>query len=328
MAINRLKKYPPESAGRLIVTNVPTTNEDASVGEIEEMLIEKTVDFNTINYIYVLDEEKKLKGVVSIKEIFRSPKEEKAKKLLSKKLVTVQADTDQEQVAYLAIKNSLKAIPVVTKDNLFLGTIPSDAILKILYQETTEDLLHFGGIVDGASYDNIFKMPLKVSVKRRTPWLIVGLFGGIIAAGVISRFEEVLSKNLILVLFIPLVVYLAAAVGSQMQTFIIRDMAINPKLRFLKYLTKQASVVLVIGLIISTLLYLVSLMLYGFPRVSFVLSVALFFAVLTSLITGLIIPFLFSKLNLDPANASGPIATIIQDILSILVYFLVASLIL
>jgi magnesium transporter len=118
------------------------------------------------------------------------------------------------------------------------------------------------------------------------------------------------------------------AVGAQMQSFIIRDLAIDLKLNFFKYLIKQSAILLFIALIISFLLYIISFILYNLTNISLILAIALFLAILTSLITGLIFPFIFSRLKLDPADASGPIATIVQDILSILVYFLIAYLIL
>lgn len=321
-------KYRPESAGRLMISNVPTVHEDMNVAQIEKLLIEKAKDFETINYIYILDGAGKLTGVISIKEVFHSPKTAIAKSLSPKKLITAHAHTDQERAAHLALKNNLKEIPVVTKDNTFLGVVPNDTVLEILYQEGIENMLRLSGVTQMPPYDNIFKLPLIVSLKHRVPWLIVGLLGGILAAGIVSQFEATLSKNLILAAFIPLVVYMADAVGTQMEAFIIRDLAVDPALSFAKYLGRQASIVLIMGIGISGLLYAASLMLYRNPEVSFVLGMALFFAILTSLVTGLIIPFIFSKIRLDPANASGPIATIIQDVTSVLVYFLVAALIL
>lgn len=121
---------------------------------------------------------------------------------------------------------------------------------------------------------------------------------------------------------------MSGASCSQMQAFIIRDLAFNPKLKFVQYLFKQSGTTILIGLLTSIILYIVSLGLYGEPMISFVLSIALLFAIASSLLTGIIIPFLFSKMKLDPADASGPIGTIIQDIVSVSVYLLIAFLLL
>jgi magnesium transporter len=320
--------YPPESAGRLMVSNVPTVHPDTTVDDIEHLLREKSPTFATVNYIYILGEQKQLTGVVSIKELYRAPKTTLAKDLLQEKLVTVRVHTDQERVAFLALEHTIKAVPVVDKEGAFLGVVPSDTILRVLHEEVTEDIAHFSGVLHPGTYDDIFQLPLTASLKHRLPWLIVGLFGGMLAAGIVGRFEELLSRNLILAAFIPLIVYMADAVGTQMEAFIIRDLAMNPKLKFMKYLAKQALIVLLIGLIVSAVLYGASLALYHDADISTVLATALFLATGTSLVTGLVVPYVFGRLNLDPANASGPIATVIQDVLSVLVYFAIASLVL
>lgn len=318
-------KYPPETAGRLMVDKVPTISEKATIADVEKLLLQKTAGFETINYIYILGKGNKLLGVISLKEVFRSPHNTPVIKFVSSKIISVRAYTDQERVAFLALKNNLKAIPVVDKDNQFLGVVTSDDILHILDSESVENILRFGGVLYRGSYDNIFNISLIKSVKHRLPWLTLGLIGGLFAAGIVNQFEETLARNLTLAAFIPLIVYMADAVGTQMEAFIIRDLVIIPKMDFLKYFLRQLLVVLIIGFIISALLIIISLGIYGNERVSFAVGIALFFAILSSVFTGLIVPYIFGKFRLDPANASGPIATIVQDILSIFVYFTIAT---
>lgn len=174
-----------------------------------------------------------------------------------------------------------------------------------------------------------FSFSLLKSLRNRLPWLIVGLFGGILSAFILSSFEGVLNKNIILAFFIPLVVYMSSAVGSQMQAFIIRDLASEHEdFNFSKYLLRHFRVVLAIAVIISVLLYLIVLLIYHSGIVAQVLAISLFLAILSSIFTGLVVPYLFYKMKLDPADASGPVATILQDILSVLVYLAVAYLIL
>ena len=188
--------------------------------------------------------------------------------------------------------------------------------------------MRFGGIYYKGTFDNLTNLSILQSIKHRIPWLIIGLSGGLIAASIVKAFETTLSQNIILVAFIPLIVYMADAVGAQMQAFIIRDLAINRNLNFLKYITKQTGVVFIIGLIMSSALTGITYLIYGNGLISAVLGIALFIATISSMITGLVIPYLLSKIKFDPANASGPIATIIQDIISVLIYFLVATLLL
>ena len=321
--------FPPESAGRLMVFRVPAVLPSATIGDIEKILLQKTKDFESINYVYILNEAKNLVGVISIKEIFRQPKSTPVSAVMIKEIVFARPHSDREKVAYLALKNNLKAIPIIDKNNEFLGVVLSDAILQTLYEEGREDIFRLAGVHKNAAvFDNVLKLPILRSLKHRFPWLLLGLIGGVVAAKIIGFFEPILKENLILAAFIPLIVYMADAVGTQMEVFIIRDLAFNPALNFFKYLYRQLLIIFFIGSLVSITLFLVSLILYKELAISFVLAIALFIAVFSSVITGLLIPYLFGKFKLDPANASGPIATIIQDILSVMVYFLAASLLL
>jgi len=308
-----------------MVQDVPIAYDDQTIGDVEKMLFKKASDVLTINYIHVIDSVGHLVGIFSIREIFRFPEETLLSEIYHKKIVSVLPETDKEQVVMLALKNSLKSMPVVNKDNIFLGVIPNDTIMKTLYEEMTEDIMHISGISQEESFvDTEKSLPVIRTMKRRLPWLLIGMMGGILAAGIVGMFEEMLSNYIILAAFIPLIVYMSGASCSQMQAFIIRDLAFNPKLKFLQYLFKQSGTTILIGILTSIILYIVSLGLYGEPMISFVLSIALLFAITSSLLTGIIIPFLFARLKLDPADASGPIGTIIQDIISVFVYLIVA----
>jgi magnesium transporter len=315
-------------AEAMMVRNVPTINEDATIADIENLLLKESKNFISINYVYVLNDTGYLRGVISLREIFRSNKETAVKNLLPDKLISVKPHTHQEKVARLALAHNIKAVPVVDKDNKFLGVVASDAIMDILAREGVEDILKFGGVSPDASIDNVLSLSLFSSLMHRLPWLILGLLGGIIAARVVGLYEEVLSKNLILAAFIPLIVYMADAVGTQMEAFIIRDFALNTKFNFLKYFIRQSSVVILLALTVSSLLYGLSVLLNNGLDISLVLSLSLFFAILTSLLTGLIVPYLFGRMNFDPANASGPIATIVQDSISVFIYFYIATMVL
>ncbi|MBN1585507.1 magnesium transporter [Candidatus Uhrbacteria bacterium] len=322
-------RYRPETAGRLMLTAVPTVSESALIGDVERLLTRKIADFDTINYIYVLDGEGRLKGISSVKEVFRTPKNRPINEVMARKIVSVHPHTDQERAALSALKHGFKAIPVVGHDGIFLGVLPSDVILGILNREATEDIMRFGGVYrSSGGFDDILVMTPLQSIRHRLPWLLLGLAGGLLVARIVGGFEETLSDNLVLAAFIPLVVYMADAVGAQMEAFIIRDLATDPNLRFGNYLVRQLSAVFLIGVIAGGLSFLASLITYRDYAVSVVLGISLLFAVLTSVLTGLIVPYAFSRMRMDPANASGPIATIIQDILSVVVYFSVASLVL
>lgn len=317
-----------ETAGHLMIHHVPMVTESETIAHIEKLLLEKVHTFTTIDYIFVVNKENALKGVVSIKDLFRAPKSTVVATIMTRDVVTVRTHTDQERVALLAVRHNLKAIPVVDKNMHLLGIVPSDTILKILDSESVEDILRFGGVFHKTSFDDVFHLSILKSLQYRLPWLLLGLGGGILTSGIINHFEVTLSTNLILATFIPLIVYMADAVGTQMEAFIIRDLAVDPKLTFMKYFFRQFSIVSIIGAIVSSLLFGISILLYHNMQISIVISLALFCAILSSIVSGLAIPFLFNKIHLDPANASGPIATILQDVFSVFVYFSIASLLL
>ncbi|MBI2852467.1 MAG: magnesium transporter [Chloroflexi bacterium] len=323
--------YPPETAGSIMVARgkVPTVLSGADLSTLKNLLAEQSHQYATINYIYVVDHENHIVGVFSIKEFFQKQQvRQHVDDIMRMNVVSVSPDTDQERVALLALQNNIKAVPVVDDRGVMLGVVPPDSVLKVLNQEAVEDVLRVGGIYHKGGLDDLRRLSVRKAVQHRLPWLLIGMVGGLLAAGIIGRFEGTLSRNLVLAAFIPLVVYMADAVGTQMETFIIRDLAINPTLKFISYFFKQARIALLIGLLTGILLAMTGYLLYRDARLSTVLGIALFLATMSSVVSGLGVPYLFRKLRFDPANASGPIGTIIQDILSVLVYFVTASLLL
>ena len=176
--------------------------------------------------------------------------------------------------------------------------------------------------------DNVLRLPLQSSIKHRIPWLMIGLIGGLGAAGIVEYFESTLKDNIVLAAFIPLIVYMSDAVGTQMEAFVLRDYAINPSINFKRYFMRQLAIIAVIGFLASIVLFIATMIFYMRFDLSFVLSFSLFVAVISSIFTGLIIPKFLGRFRLDPANASGPIATLLQDIMSVFIFFGVASLLL
>lgn len=325
---NQIHIYPKKSAGRVMSTSVPVIFASATVEDAETLLKEKTAEFDSVNYCYVLDRARRLIGVVSVKEIFRAGKSERLRHLMKTELITAHPYTNQEHIAYLALRHSIKAIPIVNKKGEFLGAVPSDKILQILEVELTEDILRFGGITHSGLVENVLKTPIVTSLEHRTPWLILGLFGGIVTASVISRFGNVLQEHLLLVAYMPLIVYTAGAMSNQIQAFIIRDIARNPDLKFFNYFLRQARITIFIAGILALIFYALTLVMHQDFVLSAILAFSLIFTATTTLITGLIVPYTFGKLKFDPAAASAPIGTVLQDFVSVSVYIFIAGFIL
>jgi magnesium transporter len=319
----------PHAVGQLLNKNVPTVSGEKTLGDLAAQLKSKIKNYQTIHYIYVLDEARTLRGVLSITELFAKPASARIEKIMSRKIATVKPTTSRERAVYLALQRGIKEVPIVDEAGKFLGVLTGDDILITLHKEASEDLLHMAGVHHHhGKADDVLSTSIWTLLRHRFPWLFLGLMGGLLSAGIVNSFESTLEKNLVLTGFIPLVVYIAGAVGTQMEVFIIRDLAMDPKLNFWKYLSRQLTVALLIALLSGAMLYLLCSLWYHDNSVALTISAAVFAAILSSVFTGLLVPYALSRLRTDPANASGPLATIVQDILSILIYFEIATLLL
>jgi magnesium transporter len=322
-------KYPPESAGRRMISNVPTAIPEERISDICKRLFEKANDFETLNYIYIIDRERRLAGVLSLKDVFQKPEASKIKDLMVKNVIRARPHTDQERVAILALRYNLKSVPVVDKKDIFLGVVPSDVILEILHSEDVEDILRFAGISKrDVILNKTLQFPVSVLTKIRLPWLIFGLFGGLFAARIVTFFEGPLKVHFVLAAFIPLIVYMADAVGVQAQTLFIRNLALDSRLDTRKYFLKEVKISLVIALMLGALLGLISFLWFGLLNIGIILGISLFLTVICACLIAVLVPWLLQSLKKDPAIGSGPFATIVRDILSLAIYFSVASLML
>lgn len=310
-----------------MIETVPLCWPGQRISDVKKLLFEKIKELETINYLYVVSRERKLLGVFSIKEIFRKTPETKVEEIMEKELVKVRPYTDQERVAILALRSNLKSIPVVDKDDKFLGVVPSDIILDILHSENVEDFLKSVGI------SGPLKRTLEGSsvflAKARIPWLVLGLFGGILSAKIIDFFEAPLKSYFILAAFIPLMLYIASAVGAQTETLFIRNLILDSRLDIKKYLLRELKTSFLIALVLAILLSLIAVFWFGSPYfIGIILGASLFFTVLAAILIGILIPWLLQRLKKDPAIGTGPFATIIRDLLSLVIYFLIAFLML
>lgn len=316
-----------KSAKEIMTARVPVVSLHATIGEIESLLLKNRTTFDSIDYVYIIDKEQKLKGVISVREIFNENKSVSVQNVMERNVISVRPHTYRERIAYLALKHNIKSLPVVDKTGVFLGVVLNDTILRTLYEEASEDLLHLAGAGHGekASFDDILKISAARSLRHRLPWLFAGLLGGITVAGIIGRFEALFNEYLMLAAFIPLMTFMADAIRLQTEAFVIRDLAVNPSLRFGHYFARHFLITFLLGIAVSIAVFTIHAALYADLRIGAVLGVSLFAAILSSIITGLLVPYLFSRIRLDPANASGPVATILQDIVSITIYLGVAT---
>jgi len=316
--------FPREAAVHILTDKVPMVLEGESIGAIENLLLKSIEVFENINYIYVIDTRKVLKGVLSVKELFRISKNMPIVRVMKKNLVTVGPRTHRAQVAILAIQHNLKNIPVVDKLGVFLGVVPSDIILNVLHQKGIEDVLRSEGILKHDSARDFITASTGQHFKKRLPWLFIGLLGGFLAAIIVGFFEDILSQMILLAAFIPSVVYIADAVGSQTQTIFIRSLSLDSKMNLKDYVKREISVGLLLSLSLSVVATLLTYIWWRDPLVTVIIGISFFITIFVSAGFGILLPWIFYKFKFDPAIASGPFSTVVRDILSVLIYFGVA----
>jgi magnesium transporter len=319
--------FPSDTAESKLITEFPTVMIGRTIKDIEDLLARRASTFKMMDYIYVVDNNYVLRGVISIKELFSiKARGTKVEKVMKKDLVTVHPLTHQERVVYLALSHNIKAIPVVDGEGHLLGVIPYEIILQIFNKEVHEDMIKFGGIFHkvGKDYATIESSAFSM-IKHRVPWLIVGVIGGAITASIVTGFEHVLGTLLALAAFTPVLAFLSDAVGTQSETLAVRSMALDPKLSLKKYFTRELVVGVVLALVCGLLISCVALFGWGNPTLGVIVGISMFLSIIAAVFISTLLPFLFNRLDWDPAFASGPFATMISDIVTVAIYLLIAS---
>lgn len=319
----------PELAAHYVTERFPVVNEKETVGHAITYIRARSADFQVIDYIYVVNSSKQLVGTLSVRALFIHPDKTPVSHIMKREIVSVTPETRIDAVAKLALQHHLRGIPVLKKKKLE-GVILTHEILHIINRSLHEKLLRFSGIhSSNLDYDDWTKVPLLDSIRHRIPWLFVGLLGVLVAAGVINHFEVLLKENLILTFFIPAILYMSNALGIQNQTLLIRDLATQGRgLNIGQYAGKTILIGGIISAILGFSVYGIILLIWGLPTAAFVIGLAMGATILISSITSITITLLFQALKQDPAMGSGPLATILSDVSSILVYFLIVSLLL
>src|SRR5688572_6626042 len=222
------------------------------------------------------------------------------------------------------VRNGESSLAVVDEDHRFLGLIPPGRMIAVLLAEHDEDLARLGGYMASATRDRLAEEePLMRRLRHRLPWLLLGLAGAMASAVLVGSFEEELDRKVLLAFFVPAVVYMADAVGTQTETLLIRGLSAGVTLRAV--LWRELATGLVIGLLVAGAFELFALVAWGQADVAAAVAIALAMSCAIATVVGMALPFALHRAGRDPAFGSGPLATVIQDLLSIAIYFAVAS---
>lgn len=317
-----------ESTGKLMSTAIPVTFQDFSLLRTETLL-RNAPNIKNTDTIYVVDKKGRLVGELLIGEMFKHSKSAIIKDVMRVDTVSVRDTADQEEAALLAVKHGRGSLPVVDKKRRLVGAITSSSIFDILNKEHVEDFLHSVGV--GKFHNptsDLLHIPAGPYFLKRLPSLVIGLVGGVLAAFIVSFFEETLSELFLLAAFIPAVVYIADAVSSQSEMIFIRSLTVFSSFDIKKYIFREAKVVFYIALTLSSLMFIFSFLVWGSSVLSWILGISFFTTIIFSAIIGVALPFLLNKFNLDPVIASGPFSTVIVDILSVMIYLFLSFVVL
>lgn len=314
-----------ETAEHHMVTNIPKALPHETLEEVLERMFAPKSTYDSAVNIYVVDEDNVLQGVVSFKDAINKPHTKTMKQLMSKQLYYVRTFTDQEAIAQKAMKHHLKSVPVVDVKKRLLGTVPSRTIFDILHWEHTEDMLRMAGLnARGSEMRTAIKAGVLKMSLIRLPSLLVGLSGGLITTSVMQHFQHTLESQLLLALFIPIVLYLSSAVGMQTGTILVRTLA-TENVRIWRYMLRELIIGFIVATVIGVVMFAVSLFWHGVFEISMTISVALFASISMATILGIAIPWLLQRFNKDPAISGGPLINVIQDIVTLFIYFSTAS---
>lgn len=307
-----------------IIKEILTVNPENNVGHIKEILAKKARQFEIIGYVYVVDHAQKLVGVISLKEILQANNEALSEKLMIKNIISIREDDYPEKVVHLALKHGFWSIPVVDKEKYLLGVIPHKTILSIFHHKVREDVLRSGGIHHKIKEIESLETPVSRLVRARLPSLFIGLLGGLVAAAIISNFESFLNEYIILASFIPVIVYLSDAIGTQSQTLVIRMIALEPNFSLRRYLFREIKIGSLLGFIFAISLFVAVFFGWGKLDLGIVIGSSIFLSMIFQTFFSTYISIIFEKFGIDPATATGPIATIISDITTVVAYFSIA----
>jgi magnesium transporter len=276
--------------------------------------------------VYVTDAAERLIGIVPMANLLSARADVRIDDVATRTFPVVQPETDQEDAASLAIHHGVAAVPVVDGLGRLLGVVPPVALLEVLRHEHVEDLHRLAGILHETERARFaIEAPPARRARDRLPWLLVGLAGAMVATLIVAWFEHALQSRVAIAFFVPGIVYLADAIGTQTESIAVRGLSLSST-PIRRLVAGELRTGALIGLTLSVLAFLPIWLAFGDFGLAAAVSLALFIASSVATTVGLLFPWLLAHLGKDPAYGSGPVATIIQDVLSLLIYFVVVSL--
>ncbi len=318
-----LLEYEEDTAGGIMAKELVSVNENWTIATCLKEISKQAEEVDEIYYIYVVDNTEKLKGVLSLKKLILNNTNTKISKIYNADLKMVNTDTRQEVVAEIMDKYNLVAIPVVDDIGRLKGRITFDDVIDFVREEAGKDYQMVSGIIgDVESGDKVWEL-----LRARFPWLIIGMLGGIVGSLVLGSHEKSLSKVTELAFFIPLIAAMAGNVGVQSSSIVVQSIASGVKNVESTYrkLFKEVSVALATASFFSLLIFLYIYFSRGDMNLTYSVSITLFIVILFASGLGTVIPLVLNRFKIDPALATGPFITTMNDILGLLIYLTIGG---
>jgi magnesium transporter len=313
-------KHHETVGGHLVASVLRARPEEHAGGVLARLAAEKP---SSLELVLAVDEHGRLLGAAPLARVLALESSDAVEKALERDFPRVRPNTDQERAASLALHHGADALPVVDAEGCVLGVMPAQAIMQVLRREHVEDLHVLAGIQRETSQARhaIEDPPLR-RVRHRLPWLLAGLGGAAFATATMAGFEATLQAHIAVAFFVPAIVYLADAIGTQSEAVAVRGLSLTHA-GIGHLLAGELRTGLSIGAVLGLISFLPVWFFFGSLRLAGAVSVAIFAAGAVAAALGLLLPWWLARAGRDPALGSGPLATVIQDVLSLLVYLAV-----
>lgn len=330
--VKELLIYEEESAGGIMTTGYIEVNKDMTAKDAIEHMRENAKDAETIYYIYVVDNQERLVGVISLRELITARDSNIVADLMSENIISVYVDEDREEAVRLVSKYNLVAIPVIDRQKRLKGIITVDDIIDVMEEEATEDMYKFAGSseheveliekINPTPKEQIFS-----SVRARITWLIITLLGGLISTAIISNLDIIMNPTYApLIFFIPVVIGMGGNIGTQSSALTVMTLY-NKDLDYTNVL-KEGVVGFITGILCSVIIAMAAFIFIKDIGVVLAVSLSLFINMIVGAMIGAFMPALLKRLDVDPSIISAPLISTILDITGVTVYFVITSFVL
>lgn len=328
--VNLLMGYGPETAGRIMTPKYIRLTEEMTVAQALEKVRTQAASPETLNTLYVTDAQRRLVGWLPLQALILNPPETPIAQLMNRDVAWVTTDTDQEEAAQRLHHRDLFSLAVVDQGHRIVGVITVDDAMEIMEEEVTEDIFDKAAVVAIGSHDSssyrLVNGKLWEIWPMRLPFLLIALVGGLLAGAVIGVFEDTLHSIPMLAIFIPVVMDMGGNAGTQSTTIFARALAlghINMR-HFGRHLLREIGVGITMGALVGLITGLVGAIWQGVPKLGLVIGLALMATLTLATTLGFLIPYVLTRMGLDPAAGADPIITTIKDITGLLIYFALA----